>query len=152
MPSGWPALPYEEWRATRDTLHAHTQVLGKLATALAPPEPQLQHTALRLSARGWETLPLPAPDGSGALVVALDLHSYEAVAEHSDGRVRRVPLTPDRPVRAVTREVLAAVRELGGPVAIDPTPQETSWTTPLDDDDEHATFDPAQVGTYFAAA
>ncbi len=120
MASGWPALPYEEWRATRDTLHAHTQVLGKLATALAPPEPQLQHTALRLSARGWETLPLPAPDGSGALVVALDLHSYEAVAEHSDGRVRRVPLTPDRPVRAVTREVLAAVRELGGPVAIDP--------------------------------
>lgn len=152
MASGWPALPYEAWRAARDTLHAHTQVLGKLATALAPPEPQLQHTALRLSARGWETLPLPAPDGSGALVVALNLHSYEAIAEHSDGRVRRVRLTPDRPVRAVTREVLAAVRELGGPVAIDPTPQETSWTTPLDEDDEHATFDPAQVGTYFAAA
>jgi hypothetical protein len=33
---------------------------------LAPPEPQLQHAALRLSARGWETLALPAPDGSGA--------------------------------------------------------------------------------------
>src|SRR5256885_9414574 len=60
MSSAWPALPFEAWQATRDTLHAHTQVLGKLAAALAPPEPQLQHTALRLSARGWETLPLPA--------------------------------------------------------------------------------------------
>src|SRR3954467_12689522 len=57
------ALAYEQWSATCDTLHCHTQVLGKLATALAPPEPQLQHTALRLTARGWETNPLPSPDG-----------------------------------------------------------------------------------------
>jgi len=35
-------------------------VLGKLAVRLAPPEPQLQHAALRLTARGWETAPLPA--------------------------------------------------------------------------------------------
>jgi hypothetical protein len=150
--SGWPALPYESWKATRDTLHSHTQVLGKLAVALAPPEPQLQHTALRLTARGWETLPLPAPDGSGAFVVALDLRSYEAVVEHSDGQSRRIALTPDRSVGEVTREVLAAVRELAGPVEINPKPQETTWKTPLDEDEEHATFDRAQVGAYFAAA
>src|SRR4030081_1010125 len=152
MPSGWPALPYEAWSSTRDTLHAHAQVLGKLAAALAPPEPQLQHTALRLSVRGWETRPLPAPDDSGALAVVLDLHSYEAVVEHSDGRVRRIALTPNRQVGAVTREVLAAVRDLGGQVTIDPKPQETHWTTPLDEDDEHATFDTGQVDAYFAAA
>ena len=35
---------------------------------------------------------------------------------------------------------------------IDPTPRETPWTTPLDEDDVHSTFDPAQVGAYFAAA
>src|SRR5829696_3836134 len=87
--------PYEHWRATCDTLHAHTQVLGKLAVALAPPEPQLQHAALRLTARGWETLPLPAPDGSGAFVAALDLHAHEAVVEHSGGGTRRTALTPD---------------------------------------------------------
>jgi hypothetical protein len=152
MSSGWPALPYEEWNATRDTLHAHTQVLGKLAAALAPPEPQLQHTALRLSTRGWETLPLPTPDDSGALAVVLDLHSYEAVVDHSDGRVARVPLTPDRSVGAVTGDVLAAVRDLAGPVKFDPKPQEAAWTTPLDEDDEHATFDTAHVDAYFAAA
>jgi hypothetical protein len=152
MSSGWPSLPYDAWSATCDTLHAHTQVLGKLAAALAPPEPQLQHAALRLGVRGWETLPLPAPDGSGALVVALDLRAHEAVAEHSDGRVRRVALDPDRPVGEVTREVLAAVRALAGAIEIDPTPQETPWTTPLDEDDEHASYDAAQVATYFAAA
>src|SRR3954466_14197863 len=86
---GWPALSYGDWSATCDTLHAHTQILGKLAVELAPPEPQLQHAALRLTARGWETPALPAPDGSGAIVAALDLRTHEAVVEHSDGREAR---------------------------------------------------------------
>jgi hypothetical protein len=151
--SAWPALPpYEEWSATCDTLHAHTQVLGKLAATLGPPEPQLQHAALRLTARGWETPPLPAPDGSGAFAVALDLHRHEAVVEHGEGRAERIALTPDRPVGAVTRDVLAAARSLAGPIEIDPTPQEVAWTVALDEDDEHATFDVAQVAAYFAAA
>jgi hypothetical protein len=152
MVSAWPAASYEDWRATCDTLHAHTQVLGKLAVTLAPPEPQLQHAALRLTARGWETPPLPAPDGSGALVVALDLHRHQAVIEHSAGLSDRVALTPDRPVGHVTREVLAAVGRLGGPVRIDPTPQEVPWTVPLDEDTEHTHYDPDQAARYFGAA
>jgi hypothetical protein len=148
----WPGLSYADWRATCDTLHAHAQVLGKLAAGLAPPEPQLQHAALRLTARGWETAPLCAPDGSGSLVVTLDLRSHEAVIEHSSGRGAHIALTPDRPVGAVTRDVLAAVSEVGGPVQIDPTPQEVPWTVPLDEDSEHASYDPGQVTDYFAAA
>src|SRR6266480_2399344 len=114
MPAGWPAACYERWSATCDTLHAHTQVLGKLAVALAPPEPQLQHAALRLTARGWETALLPTPDRSGSFVAALDLHSHDAVVEHTDGRTRRVPLVPNRAVADVTRELLAAVGDLAG--------------------------------------
>jgi hypothetical protein len=127
-------------------------LLGKLAAKLLPPEPQLQHAALRLTARGWETLPLPAPDGSGAVVVTLHLGAHEAIVEHSDGRVKRAPLAPDRPVAAVTGEVLAAVRELAGPVELDLKPQETPWSTPLDHDTEHASYDAPQVARYFGAA
>jgi Family of unknown function (DUF5996) len=152
MVSAWPSVSYGDWHATCDTLHAHTQVLGKLAARLAPPEPQLQHAALRLTARGWETAPLPAPDGSGALVVTLDLRQHQAVVDHSAGPSSQVPLTPDRPVGEVTREVLAAVSRLGGPVKIDPTPQEVPWTVPLDEDSEHAHYDPDEVTRYFAAA
>src|SRR5271170_4491448 len=116
MSSAWPALSYEEWSATCDTLHAHTQVLGKLAVVLAPPEPQLQHAALRLTARGWETLPLPAPDGSGALVVTLDLQQHDNVVEHSDGRRERIALGPNRSVGEVTRDVLGAIDGMVCPV------------------------------------
>jgi Family of unknown function (DUF5996) len=152
MAGSWPACSYETWRATCDTLHAHTQVLGKLAAGLAPPEPQLQHAALRLTARGWETAPLPAPNGSGAVAVLLDLRVHEAVVEHSAGFAKRIPLTPDRAVAEVTKDVLAAVRAVAGQVTIDPAPQEVAWSVPLDADTEHASYDPAQASDYFAAA
>ncbi len=151
--SAWPAISYDGWSATCDTLHAHTQVLGKLAVRLAPPEPQLQHAALRLTARGVETAPLPLPRHDAALVVALDLHRHEALAEHSDGRTVRVALAPDRAVAEVAGELLAAASELGGSrVTIDPKPQEVPWTVPLDEDREHASYDAGAVERYHAAA
>ncbi len=152
MSDQWPSINYQDWSATCDTLHAHTQVLGKLAVALAPPEPQLQHAALRLTARGWETLPLPAPNRSGAVVAGLDLRVHEAFVEHTDGGTERVALTPNRPVSAVTRELLAAAGSLAARVEIDPTPQEVWWSVPLDEDDEHATYDAGAVASYFGAA
>ena len=112
----------------------------------------MQHAALRLTARGWETAPLPAPDGSGSLVAVLDLRSHEAIVEHSGGRTERVALTPHRAVGEVTRDVLAAVRNVGGPVQINPAPQEVSWSVPLDEDAEHAQYDRGRVASYFAAA
>jgi len=143
----WPPLPLAEWRPTCDTLHAHVQVVGKIAAKLAPQEPQWQHAALRLTARGWETAPLPAPDRNGSLVVVLDLPAREIVVEHSDGARTRIPVAPNRAVADVTRELLETV-----PVELDLTPQEVAWTTPFDEDEEHSTLEPAHVDAYFAAA
>jgi hypothetical protein len=150
--STWPSIAYPEWAATCDTLHAHTQVLGKLAATLAPPEPQLQHAALRLTARGWETAPLPAPNGSGAFVVALDLHRHEVIVETSGGEIDAVPLVPDRAVGDVTRDVLTAVAQIAGEAKIDPEPQEVAWTVRLDQDTEHATYDRQAVAEHFGMA
>ena len=152
MPAGWSSTPYEQWRATCDTLHAHTQLLGKLAVTLAPPEPELQHGALRLTARGWATPPLPAPDRLAAIEVTMDLHAHVTEIAHSGGRSMAVPLTPNRSVAAVTADVLDAVEALVGRVEVNLRPQEVAWSTPLDEDTEHATYEPDQVADYFAAA
>ncbi len=85
------------------------------------------------------------------MVVALHVHAHGAVIEHSDGR-RRVAFTQNWPVRAVTRDALGALRGLIEAVPFNPAPQETSWSVPLDDDDEHATYDIEQVGAYLEAA
>src|SRR5206468_3913661 len=63
-----------------------------------------------------------------------------------------VPLTPHRAVGEVTRDVLDAVRAVGGAAKIDPTPQEVPWTVALDADGDHATYEPAPVADYFAMA
>ena len=151
MPSSWPLLDYDDWRETCDTLHAHTQVLGKLCVALAPPEPQLQHAALRLTARGWETLPLPAPDGSGSFSACLDLRTHELVVELSGGEGFRLDL-PGRSVAELTRGLLGYLRPAVGDVAIAMNPQEVPWSVPFDEDEEHATYEPSQVSAYFAMA
>ena len=59
---------------------------------------------------------------------------------------------PDRPVADVTREVLSAIEGLVGPVRIDPAPQEVPWTTRLDEDYGHATYNAEHVATYFEMA
>jgi hypothetical protein len=59
---------------------------------------------------------------------------------------------PHRSVGEVTRELLAGISELVGAVQINTTPQEVPWTLPLDQDDEHATYDPEHVESYLAAA
>ena len=108
MATDWPATSYEQWRATCDTLHAHTQVLGKLATRLAPPEPEFQHAALAADRARLGDAPLPAPDGSGPWSSRWTC----ACTRRSSSTARaaeRVPLTPDRPVGDVTRAVLATV-------------------------------------------
>ena len=148
----WPAVDYGDWSETCDTLHAHSQVLGKVAGALAAPEPQFQHVALRLTGRGWETLALPAPDGSGAVVLGLDLLRHEAFIEHTGGASHRVSLTPNRPVGEVTRELLGGLAAISGPVELELSPQEVWWTAALDEDREHATYDTEAVSRYFAAA
>ena len=48
--------------------------------------------------------------------------------------------------------MLEAVRDVGGAVEINPTPQEVPWSVPLDEDYEHTRYDPGQVHSYFAAA
>jgi len=42
--------------------------------------------------------------------------------------------------------------DVAGDVQVDPTPQEVSWSAPLDEDHEHATYDAAAVAVYHAAA
>lgn len=144
-------MNYEDWQATCDTLHAHSQVLGKLAAKLAPPEPQLQHAALRLTARGYETSPLPALDGSGAFVVGLDLSRHEAFVEHSAAGARRIAIEGVT-VAAVTDAVLRLIGRFGGRLAINPTPQEVGWDDALDVDTVHRHYRADQAATHFAMA
>ena len=135
MAAAWPTLPLEEWRETCDTLHAYTQVLGKLCVALAPPEPQLLHAALRIDGARLGDASAARARRLRRVRRALDLRAHEAVLEHSDGRAgaRACSRRPSARSRASCSRRPCA----GSPatVEIDPTPQEVPWSEPLDADD-----------------
>ena len=152
MNQGWPSVDYDG--VARDVRHAARAHPGA-GQAGGPARPARAPAPARGAAADRPRLgdrPLPAPDGSGALVAALDLRTHEAVVEHSGGQAERVALTPDRPVGSRDPRGAGRGAPLGGPVEIDPTPQEVAWSVPLDEDHEHATYDGARSRDYFAAA
>jgi hypothetical protein len=55
----WPALPFEAWRDTRETLHLWTQIVGKVRMELSPPVNHWWHVALYVTPRGLTTSPIP---------------------------------------------------------------------------------------------
>ena len=154
MPDAWPAPSYGAWSATCETLHAHTQVLGKLAVELAPPEPQLQHAALRLSARGWETPPLLGTERlRGDRRGPRPALARGAWASTGRARPRRRG-SRSRPTGRWRKSRARCSRPSSGWPGRSrsiPRPRRCPGG-PLDEDREHATYDPEQVATYFDAA
>jgi len=137
----WPALPYAEWRDTRDTLHMYTQVIGKLRLALSPFEPGWANVPLYVTARGLSTSPLPF--GLRTFDAEIDLHDHVLVLRSADGQTERRPL--GGAVADFYRDVMDALHRMGIDVSISVTPSEVPDPIPFPDDRTHATYDPASA-------
>src|SRR5215208_5061787 len=141
----WPDLPLAPWRATRDTLHMWTQILGKTLLARAAAQNHWWHAALRVSARG-----LSSPtfvDHDRGFDVELDLVDHQ-LALRSDGRSRTMPLA-GLTVRSFYEEYMRLLRELGLDVRIWTTPVEVPDPVPFDRDAVHREYDPAAAHRFW---
>src|SRR4051794_35649050 len=63
----WPALPYEAWKDTYETLHMWTQIVGKVALAQAPVLNHAWAIAMLVTPRGLSTHTLPHGQRSFAI-------------------------------------------------------------------------------------
>lgn len=117
---GWLALPYEDWRQTKDTLHMYTQVIGKLRLSLSPFEPQWAHVPLYVTARGLTTSPIPL--GLRTIDVEMDLVGHELVIRCSDGSSEHRPLGGD--VAGFYEDVMEMLQIMGVDVSISVVPSE----------------------------
>jgi len=133
----WLALPYEEWRDTRDTLHMYAQVIGKLRLALSPFEPGWANVALYVTPRGLTTSPVPF--GLRTFDAELDLHDHALVLRTSDGQTERRPL--GGAVADFYRDVMDALQRMGIDVSISVNPSEVPDPIPFPEDRTHATYD-----------
>jgi hypothetical protein len=142
----WPALPYDDWRDTRDTLHMYTQVVGKLRLALSPFEPQWAHVPLYVTARGLTTSPLPA--GPRTFDVEFDLVDHQLFLRTNDGGVEQLALRP-RAVADFYQDVMAALERMGVEVTISAKPSEVEDPIPFAEDRTHHAYDPDQANRFF---
>ena len=144
----WPALPYDDWSDTFDTLHMVLQIIGKVRVALSPKEPEWAHITLYVSARGLTTGPVPS--NVGLFDVEADLLHHEVVIRTADGEAEAVPLRA-RPVAEFWSDFNAALRKLGIEVELSPEAQEVPDPIPFPEDTTHAAYDPEAATRFWRA-
>jgi hypothetical protein len=146
MDERWPALPLHEWRDTYATLHMWSQVVGKIALACTPPLNHFWNVAFQVTPRGLSTGRLNA-DGR-TFGVAFDFVDHELVVETSRRERAVLPLRPQS-VAAFFEEVTRILREIGLHVQIWPMPVEVPDPVRFDQDERHASYDPAFASAFW---
>jgi hypothetical protein len=138
----WPALPYDEWKETLDTLHMWTQIVGKVKLDLVPFLNEWWEVGFTVTARGLTTSTIPFRHR--VFQVDFDFLEHRLDIHVNDGSFRSLLLLP-RSVADFYQEFMAALEELGIQVQITTNPVEVENTIPFDQDQVHASYDPEYV-------
>jgi hypothetical protein len=134
----WPALPQAEWSETCATLQLWMQIVGKVRLALTP---QINHTwnvTLYPTVCGLTTSPMA--HGSRMLQIDFDFIDHALLLRTDGGARRTLPLKP-MTVAVFYGQVMEALKELGTPVRIWPTPVEIANPIPFEGDETHQAYD-----------
>ena len=137
--TAWPALPYDAWVDTKNTLHRWTQIVGKIRMALTPLVNHWWNVTLYVSPRGLTTGLIPY--GERSFDMEFNFIDHLLRVRTMDGGKRDIPLGP-RSVADLYREVFSVLHALNVACEISPMPQEIMDNAiPLDRDEHHKSYD-----------
>jgi Family of unknown function (DUF5996) len=142
----WPALPYDAWKDTYATLHMWTQIVGKVALALAPPLNHCWAITLHVTSCGLATRPLPHT--GRFFTLEFDFVSHRLVIRVSDGLERSMKLEP-RTVADFYMELMALLSDMALGVKIWSMPVEVPTPIRFEDDTVHASYDPVFANRFW---
>jgi Family of unknown function (DUF5996) len=144
----WPAIPYQEWKATLATLHLWTQIVGKIRLVQTPWVNHSWHVPFYVTARGLTTSPIPY--GARSFEIRFDFLSHQVVIETIEGGVEVISLAP-RTVAEFYQELFARLEALGLAIRIRTMPCEIPDAIPFEQDRVHAAYDAEQVTRFWRA-
>lgn len=142
----WPALPFEAWKKTYDTLHMWTQVVGKVKLELCPFLNQWWEVGFYVTAEGLTTGLIPSL--TGAFQVTFDFIHHNLFIFTSDGRRKDMPLMPCS-VADFYSYFMTALNALGIEVKINTKPSEVEHGVPFEQDTSHSAYDPEHVNRWW---
>lgn len=117
-----------------------------MRVALSPEEPEWQHTALYVTARGLTTRPIPFNDFT--FEIEFDFLTHQLRFETNDGRAPAIPLEACS-VADFYAEVMHCLQSLGVEVQINTMPQEIPNAIPFTEDRAHSSYDTEQVAKFW---
>jgi hypothetical protein len=134
-----PELHLDDWRATKDTLHLYTQILGKVRLQTAPLRNHWWNAALHLDVTGLTTGRLHLRETT--FEIKLDLLDHLLIVRTADGRARSFSLSPGLTVADFDTRLHEALGNLDIDVEIMERPFGVPMTKPFTEDSEHASWD-----------
>ncbi len=135
----WPALEWEQWKDSAETLHMFLQIVGKTRLALTHVRNHWWNVPFYITARGLSTSAIPLPAGE-LLDIEFDFIAQYLVCRASSGQIERHPLRPQT-VADFFSDYLAMLLKLGVQVQIDPMPVEVKAPICFHEDTTHKTYD-----------
>jgi hypothetical protein len=138
--TGWPALPLDEWAATRDSIQLWTQIVGKIRLAHSPLLNHWWNVPLYVTSRGLTTSLMWADDGRG-FQIDFDFVAHRLRVTTSNGDERTVELAA-RSVADFYAELVRRLRELGIEPSIWTVPVELEGAIRFEEDETHAAYNP----------
>lgn len=142
----WPSLPFEAWKDTCETLHLWTQIVGKVRMELSPFVNHWWHVPLYVTPRGLTTSAIPYQGET--FEITFDFIDHTLHVFTSEGTSRALPLIP-RSVAAFYWEFMACLQALGIEVTINTRPDEVQHPIRFDQDELHASYDPAYAHRFW---
>jgi hypothetical protein len=140
-----PALPLQEWEATKETLHLWAQIIGKTRLALMPMRNHWWNATLYPSSRGLTTRRMPVDAHNLEIEIDLVGHRVWARTSESDAGF---DLHQGLSVADFLRQLDDMLLSLGVRVGIRAEPYGVATTTPFAADHDHSSYDTDAVGRY----
>ena len=142
----WPALPWDKWEQTANTLHMWTQIVGKTRLALTPLQNHWWNVPLYVTARGLGTSAMAC--GDDVLDIEFDFVAHVLHMRLGSGEDHVLPLRAQS-VADFYQEYRDCLAALGVSVKINPMPVEVPNPIRFDLDTLHDAYDPVYVHRFW---
>jgi len=123
-----------------------TQIVGKIRLTLTPWTNHSWHVTLYVTSRGLTTSPIP--HGVCTFEIQFDFINHQLLVDKSDGARRKLELKPQS-VADFYRTLMRTLEDLDLPVTINTMPNEIENPVPLDQDEEHHSYDPEYANRFW---
>jgi uncharacterized protein DUF5996 len=134
-----PDLHLTDWRATKDTLHLYSQIVGKIRLATTTPRNHWWNVPLYVDVRGLTTRRLHHRQTT--FEITIDFVDHALILRTADGRTKSFELRGGLPVADFDTRLHTMLADLDIDVEIKEEPFGVPMTTPFPQDIEHASWD-----------